>query len=212
MENTNTDKQPSQIKRNPTRFNTNVKEGKTDEKNLDAQTGQNRDFEINPAELDNDEINLDRSGIDTTPGNKNDNDDGGEETRQADGQVDGESDDIVDKDFGMAPERETESEISHKGQAGGLHASSMGRDQKEALDKNPDQIRRPNQKDIKKDAHEVQKQAAKPGQGQTYGQKDREKIPNVDQEGRIEDQNSLDRGMDQNRNGNQQGSQFNQLH
>lgn len=187
MENQNIDNQPNQVKRNPTRFNTNVKEGKTDEKTFGAQTGQNRDVEINPAELDSDEVNLDRSGIDTTPGAEDADFSGGEETKQADGQIDGEQ---IQEQSGGSSSRVTESEISHKGQVGGQHASSMG--------------------NIQKEAKEIQKQASRPGEGQTYGQKDREKIPSVDQEGRIIDQNIMNRGMDQNRNGNQQGSQFNQ--
>lgn len=195
MENTNMDNQPSQIKRNPTRFNTNVKEGKTDEKTFDSQTGQNRDVEINPAELDNDEINLDRSGIDTTPGNADADFSGREENNPPSGQIEGSSNRVTGT-------RQTESEISHKAQEGGRHASNLGNAKEEPM-------RRLSKDEVQREAQQVQKQAAKPGQGQTYGQKDREKIPSVDREGRIEEQNSQNRGMDQNRNGNQQGSQFN---
>lgn len=149
MENLNTDKQPNQIKRNPTRFNTNVKEGKTDEKTFDSQTGQNRNVENNSTELANDETNLDRSGIGNTTGSEDADFSGGEKdyeknvTLQGDGQVEqqqaqqqsGESSGRVKNDasqagsgstYGGGNERETESEISHKGQVGGQAAHNLG--------------------------------------------------------------------------------------
>lgn len=80
MENPNMEHQKNQIKQNPTRFNTDVKQGQSNEKNLDKQSGQNRKEEVDTAKFDRDEIDLDRSGVGTAGSRKDANFLGGQET------------------------------------------------------------------------------------------------------------------------------------
>lgn len=70
-ENSNTEKQnnpnrTNQVRPNPSRNNTNSNKGQGNGKSFDAQSGDNRDVEIDTTRFNDDEISLDRSGVSNT--------------------------------------------------------------------------------------------------------------------------------------------------
>lgn len=80
MQNENLENQSNQIRRNPSRNNTNVNQGQGHEKRFIEENEENRSAEINPSEYDRSESDVDGGGVSDSSGDQGHKFSGGEAT------------------------------------------------------------------------------------------------------------------------------------